>query len=147
MILDEPALIRARLANARGIAVLGAHSDPARAACYVPEYLQRQGYSIYPVNPMLVGQTLCGRPVVARLTDVAAPVDLVDVFRRPEALAAHVDEILAAVRPGTLVWFQLGIRNDDLARRLSDAGLDVVQDRCTLADHRAWGIGPVPQGT
>ena len=148
MILTDPAVLRTRLANARTIAVLGAHHEPARPAFYVPDYLARQGYRVLAVNPALAGTTLWGGPVVGSLVALpsASSIDLVDVFRRADALPAHVDEILGAVRPGTLVWFQLGIRNDAVAQRLSDAGLDVVQDRCTLADHRAWGIGPRPTG-
>lgn len=151
MILTAPAVIRDRLANARVIAVLGAHDEVVRPAFYVPEYLHRQGYRILPVNPALVGETLWGEPVVASLGALPAVseqggsrVDLIDIFRRAEALPAHLDELIAACQPGTLVWFQLGIRNDAVARALDAAGLDVVQDRCTLADHRAWGIGPVP---
>lgn len=142
MIITDPTTIRDRLACARRIAVLGAHPDPARPAFYVPDYLCRQGYEIYPVNPVGAGETLWGHRVVAQLSDLPAPVDLIDVFRRAEALPAHVDDILAAAEPGTLVWFQLGIRNDEVANRLCEAGLDVVQNRCTLADHRAWNIGP-----
>jgi predicted CoA-binding protein len=91
------------------------------------------------VNPGLAGQQLFGEPVRAALTDITEPIDLVDVFRRPDALPAHVDEIIAA-RPRA-VWFQLGIRNDAVAQQLEAAGIEVVQDRCTLADHRRWGLG------
>jgi predicted CoA-binding protein len=135
--------VRARLAAARVIAVLGAHHEAHRPAFYVPEYLFRQGYRILPVNPALVGQVLWGEPVQATLQHWRGQFDIVDVFRRADALPAHVEEILGASRPGSLVWFQAGIRNDAVAAQLSAAGLDVVQDRCTLADHRAWGIGPV----
>ena len=70
---------------------------------------------------------------------------MVNVFRRPQDIAQHVDDILAAkVRP-SCVWFQLGIRNDAAARALSDAGIAVVQDRCTLADHEAHQLPPVRQ--
>ncbi len=144
MILTDPNNLRPRLANARTIAVLGAHTDLTRPARYVPEYLHHQGCRILPVNPTLVGQTLWGEPVRASLLEWKGQFDLVDVFRRSEALPDHVEELLGACRPGTLVWFQLGIRNDTVATELAKAGLDVVQNRCILADHRAWGLGRVP---
>lgn len=140
-VLTDLAAVRDRLESARTIAVLGAHADPWRAGHYVPEYLQAQGYRIVPVNPSLAGRTLWGEPVRATLAEVSEPVDLVDVFRRREHLVGHFPELLAmSPRPRT-VWFQLGIRDDVVAEALADAGFDVVQDRCTLADHRHFGLG------
>jgi uncharacterized protein len=135
----DPIRARAILASSPTVAVLGVHTDPEKPAHYVPAYLHEQGYRILGVNPGLAGQTLFGEPVRAALTEIAEPIDLVDVFRRPEALPGHLAEIIAA-RPRA-VWFQLGIRNDDVARQLEAAGIEVVQDRCTLADHRRWGLG------
>ncbi|HKE17238.1 MAG TPA: CoA-binding protein [Kofleriaceae bacterium] len=126
------------LERARVVAVLGAHREPHRPAFYVPDYLHQQGYRVLPVNPQLVGETLWGEPVRAHLTDLTEPVDLVDVFRRPDALDAHLDDFLA-MRPGPgAIWFQLGIRNDRVAAALVARGFDVVQDRCTLADHKRF---------
>jgi hypothetical protein len=121
------------------IAVLGIHVDSFKPAHYVPEYLHQQGYRILGVNPEFAGQILFGEPVVAHLADLREPVDMVDVFRRPNALPAHLPEFLALHPP--VVWFQLGIRNDEVARELEAAGIEVVQSRCTLADHRRWGLG------
>jgi hypothetical protein len=135
---DEQA--REVLASARTVAVLGAHHEPARAACYVPEYLHQQGYRVLPVNPGLVGRTLWGQPVVARVTDLDEQVDIVDVFRRSADVAAHVDELLAMKPLPTVVWLQLGIVNDAATVRLVAAGIDVIQDRCTLADHRRFRL-------
>lgn len=132
------------LRRARTVAVLGAHPEWSRPAFYVPEYLHRQGYRILPVNPALVGTTLWGEPVRATLAELREPVDLVDVFRRPEALPGHLADLLAMLPLPGVVWLQAGIRHDAFAARLVAAGIDVVQDRCTYADHRAWGIGPVP---
>jgi len=125
------------LMSARVVAVLGAHHEPGRAAFYVPDYLHSMGYHLLPVNPMLVGRVLWGVPVVARLTDLERPVDLVDVFRRGESLPDHLDEILAMRPPPRTVWLQSGIRNDAVAAALEAAGLEVVRDRCMLAEHRA----------
>jgi predicted CoA-binding protein len=139
--LRTPAEIAGALRAARTVAVLGAHHDPSRAACYVPEYLHAQGYRVLPVNPALAGTTLWGEPVRATLAELGEPVDIVDVFRRPELLPGHLADVLAMTPRPRLVWLQLGIRNDAFAREVQAAGIDVVQDRCTLADHRALGIG------
>ena len=130
--------IRDALLRARVVAVLGAHREPQRAAFYVPDYLHQQGYLVLPVNPQLAGEILWDEPVRAALADIVEPVDMVDVFRRPEALDGHLADFLAmSPRPRT-VWFQLGIRNDRVAAGLVAAGIDVVQDRCTLAEHRRF---------
>lgn len=151
--VTDPHDVAAVLAAARTVAVLGAHPATERPAWYVPAYLWRQGYRIYPVNPALVGTRLFGEPVRATLAELAdapglARVDIVDVFRRAELLPGHLDDILAMVpRPG-LVWLQAGIRNTRFAEALLAAGIDVVQDRCTLADHRAFrlsAVGPPPR--
>lgn len=141
-IVDE-ASVRRVLEEARTIAVLGAHEDPDKPAHYVPAYLSEQGYEILPVNPALAGRRLFGRPVTATLAELGTAVDIVDVFRRPDKVPEHVDDILAMQPRPRLVWLQLGIRNDEAARRLIDAGIEVVQDRCTLADHRRFRLGPV----
>jgi hypothetical protein len=149
VILNPPrdALVRL-LADARTIVVLGASEHDWKAGSYVPEYLHSQGIRVLPVNPNLAGATLWGERVRSHLREVTladAPdgVDLVNVFRRPELLPAHVPEILAMTPRPRAVWFQLGIRHDGAARELLDAGVVVVQDRCTLADHRAWDIPAV----
>jgi hypothetical protein len=126
--------LRAFLASARRIAVLGAHPDPAKPAHYVPDYLRQRGYRILPANPVYAGQVLWGEAVRASLLEIGEPVDVVDVFRRSEQVAEHVDDILA-LRPA-LVWLQSGIRNDVAARTFEDAGIAVVQDRCLMVEHR-----------
>lgn len=131
------------LSRARVIAVLGAHFEPSRPAFYVPDYLASRGYRILPVNPALVGRVLWGVPTVAHLTDLTEPVDLVDVFRRSDSLPGHLDEFLALRPPPRTVWFQSGVRHDAVAARLEAAGIAVVQDRCTLAEHRGRGLPPV----
>jgi len=126
--------LRAFLASARRIAVLGAHPDPTKPAHYVPDYLHERGYRVIPANPVYVGQVLWGEPVRASLADIHDRVDIVDVFRRSEQVADHTDEIVA-LRPA-LVWLQSGIRNDAVARSLEAAGIAVVQDRCLMVEHR-----------
>ena len=126
------------LGRARVVAVIGAHSDTVRPAGFVPEYLHEQGYRVLPVNPRMVGQTLWGEPVVASLTELAGPIDRVDVFRRSDALPGHMDDFLSMDPARTVIWFQAGIRNDEVAAALVRRGYDVVQDRCTLAEHRRF---------
>jgi uncharacterized protein len=135
--------VREALVRARTIAVLGAHEQPSRPAFYVPDYLRSQGYRVLPVNPVLAGKSLWGEPVRATLAELGEPVDIVDVFRLPHFLPGHAADILAMRPRPRLVWLQLGIRNDDFAKTMIEAGIDVVQDRCTLADHRSMGVGPV----
>ncbi len=138
--LDE---VRQVLLEARTVAVLGAHTVPRKPAHYVPDYLRSQGYRIMPVNPVFAGQTLWGEPVRESLAALGEPVDIVDIFRRGDQVPLHLADILAMRPLPKLVWLQLGIRNDEVARELLAAGIEVVQDRCMLADHRGLGLGPV----
>jgi predicted CoA-binding protein len=126
------------LARTRRIAVLGikteAQSD--QPAFYVPKYLQSAGFEIVPVPVYYPDATeILGERVYRKLADVPGDVDLVDAFRRPKDLSGHLSDILAK-RPKT-VWLQLGIHDDDFARELEHAGIEVVQNRCIMVDHRA----------
>jgi predicted CoA-binding protein len=133
--LTTDAELRRVFTEAKTIAVLGAHPDPERPAHYVPDYLHAQGYRVIPVNAVAAGKTLWGEPVRASLTEVAEPVDIVDVFRRPDKLDEHIPEILGMQPRPRLVWLQQGIRNDSFAKRMIAEGIEVVQDRCALAEH------------
>src|SRR5262245_5409653 len=124
------------LRQAKSVAVLGAKADPAQAAHYVPAYLHAHGYRILPVNPVIAGRTLFGVTVVGTLADLAEAPDVIEVFRRPAVLVDHAREILALPARPPVVWFQLGIRNDEAAERLARAGIRVVQDRCMMPEHR-----------
>src|ERR1700748_3706277 len=130
------AQLREILTTSATVAVLGMHREPEKAAFYVPEYLHDEGYRIIGVNPRLVGREPLGEPVRATLRGSTEPVDLVDVFRRPEWLPGHVEDILAMKPRPKVVWFQLGIRHDEVAHILEAAGITVVQNRCTLAEHQ-----------
>ena len=122
--------------EARTVAVLGAKAQPSEPAHYVPAYLAREGYRVLPVNPTLAGTQILGETVLPTLADLAEPVDVIEVFRRPEYLPAHAAEILKLPWRPAVVWFQLGIRNDAAAERLARAGIRVVQDRCMMPEHR-----------
>ena len=138
--ITEPTAVRQVLLTAKTIAVLGAHPQHARPASYVPAYLQNAGYRIVPVNPRFVGEEMFGAVTVAKLADVHEAVDVVDVFRPSELLAGHLADILAMEPRPKLVWLQSGIENDDVAGALVAAGIDVIQDRCMLAEHRRSGL-------
>jgi uncharacterized protein len=137
--LETEEAVRELVKRIRRVAVLGikteAHSD--QPSFHVPEYLHSVGLEIVPV-PVYFPEVkeILGRPVYRRLVDIPGELDLVDVFRRPQDLEAHVDDILAK-RPKA-VWLQSGIRNDAVADRLAAAGIDVVQDRCLMVDHRRY---------
>ena len=122
---------------ARRIAVLGIKTEARRdaAAFYVPEYMQRVGYDIVPVPVYYPDVTeILGQPVYRTVSAIPGSVDMVNVFRRPRDIPPHLPDILNA-RP-RVVWFQLGIVNDDAASILANAGIQVVQDRCLLVEHR-----------
>lgn len=133
---EQDDALRALLAAARRVAVLGATVRPDRPAFEVPAYLVRHGFEVVGVNPRYAGLTLHGRPVVGSLAEIVEPVDIVDVFRRPESVAGHVDEILAMTPLPRAVWLQEGIRHDQAAARLRARGIAVVQDRCAKTEHR-----------
>lgn len=128
--------VRQIVREMRTVAVLGAHPSRMRPAFYVPDYLHGQGLRIVPVNGRYEGDTLWGEIVRSSLPEVDGPVDVVDVFRRADALGGHEAEILAMEPLPKVVWFQSGIRNDEVAGRLRAGGITVVQDRCLLVDHR-----------
>ena len=125
------------LRGTRRIAVLGIKTEAqaGQPAFYVPEYLHEAGLDIVPVPVYYPDATrILGKPVYRSVADVPGPVDMVNVFRRSQDVAPHVDDILAA-KPKA-VWMQSGIRNDDAARRFAEAGIKVVQDRCLMVEHR-----------
>ncbi len=139
-ILVDDAKIRELLAGTRRIAVLGMKTEAQadRPAFYVPRFLAGRGIEIVPV-PVYYPETkqILGRPVYRKVADVPGPIDLVDVFRRPADVPAHVEDLVA--KQPRAVWMQLGIRNDAAAEALSRAGILVVQDRCLMVDWRRLG--------
>ncbi len=126
------------LAGTRRVAVLGIKTERQsfQPAFYVPQYLAAAGLEVIPVPVYYPEVTeILGRKVYRKLADVPGPVDMVNVFRRSEDIPPHVEDILAK-RPRS-VWFQSGIRNDQVAEQLARAGIKVVQDRCLMVEHRA----------
>ncbi|WP_419827517.1 CoA-binding protein [Sphingomonas sp.] len=130
--------IRQLLTDARVIALVGASDRPDRPSHGVMAALQRHGYRVIPVNPQITGEHVLGEYVWRELSQIGERIDIVDIFRRPEASGDAVDEAIA-VGAGA-VWMQLGIVNEAAAARAEAAGLKVVMDRCTKIDIARLGV-------
>ncbi|WP_440995168.1 CoA-binding protein [Arhodomonas sp. SL1] len=124
-------LIRELIESARTIAVVGLSPKPERPSHDVARYMQRQGYRIIPVNPG--HDELLGECCYPSLREVPEPVDLVDVFRRPEQVPAVVEDAIAVGAPA--LWLQLGVVHEAAAQRAREAGMTVVMDRCLKIEH------------
>ncbi|MEH3119510.1 MAG: CoA-binding protein [Methylorubrum populi] len=129
------AQIRAILKDTRTIALVGASANPARPSYIVFKYLAERGYAVSPVNPGLAGRSLLGRPVIARLSDLGEPVDMVEIFRNSTAAGPLVDEALALPVPPKVIWMQLGVRDDAAAARAEAAGVTVIMNRCPKIEY------------
>ena len=137
-LIEDSAGIKRVLDETRRVAVLGIKIDASQPAHYVPEYAQRAGYKIVPVPVYYPEATeILGEPVFRTVAAIPGDIDMVNVFRRPADIDAHVDDILE--KKPKAVWFQQGIRNERAAERLARAGIDVVQDRCLLVELRSVG--------
>ena len=126
------------LTNARTIAMVGASDRPDRPSWGVMKFLQGRGYRVIPVNPQIAGMTVHGERVLASLAEVAPPIDIVDIFRRPQAAAEAVDQAIAV--GAKAVWLQLGVINPVAAAKAEAAGLKVVMDRCPKIEIVRLGI-------
>jgi uncharacterized protein len=136
-LVGDRAGIQRILRDASRIAVLGIKTEAqsGQPAFWVAEYLQSAGYQIVPVPVYFPDVTeILGEPVFRRVADVPGTLDLVLLFRRSRDVPQHLDDLLAAAPRA--VWMQTGIRNDEVARRLAEAGIEVVQDRCAMIEHR-----------
>ena len=133
--------IRALLEQTRTIAMIGASDRPDRPSNHVMAMLQRHGYRVMPVNPQITGEHVHGEFVWRELSQIGDPIDLVDIFRRPEAAGEAVDQAIAA--GARAVWLQLGVINEAAAERAEAAGLKVVMDRCPAIEIPRLGVAPV----
>lgn len=131
------------LANTRTIAMIGASDRPDRPSHRVMAFLQGQGYRVIPVNPQITGEHVHGEYVWRDLSQIGEPIDLVDIFRRPQAAGEAVDEAIAA--GAKAVWMQLGVINEEAAARAEAAGLKVVMDRCPAIEIPRLGVPPADQ--
>lgn len=124
------------LRRARRIAVVGVSMNPVRPSYYVARYLSLKGYQVVPVNPGHAGEQLFGTTVVGSLADIEGPVDMVDVFRRPEHVPPIVDEALALFPQLKTIWLQIGVVHEGAAATAQARGVDVVMDRCPKIEYQ-----------
>lgn len=123
--------MRRVLQEAQVIAMVGASTNPVRASYFVASYLNARGRRVIPVNPAQAGEELFGEPVLADLSEIEGPVDMIDVFRRSEHVPEIVEAALIHFMPGLKsIWMQFGVVHEEAAARAEAAGLDVVMDRC-----------------
>jgi predicted CoA-binding protein len=121
------------LTTYKTIAMVGLSDDPMRPSHFAAIYMISNGYDIIGVNPKLAGTTILGRPVYATLAEIPRPVEIVDVFRKPEACVEVAHEAIAI--GAKVLWLQLGIVNDEAMRIAREAGLETVQNRCVKIEH------------
>ncbi|MFD1341080.1 CoA-binding protein [Litorisediminicola beolgyonensis] len=128
--------IRDLLKSTKTIAVVGVSANPVRPSYYVARYLSLKGYKVIPVNPGHAGETLFGSRVVGSLEEIEEPVDMLDIFRRSEAVPPIVETALGVLPDLKTVWMQIGVVNHEAAERARDAGCEVVMDRCPKIEHQ-----------
>lgn len=131
--------IESVLKTVKTIAVVGASDNPSRPSYGVMAYLLEKGYDVIPVSPKLAGQTLLGQKAYANLADIPKQVDMVDVFRQPEAAYEVCKEAIAI--GAQVLWLQIGVINEQAAILAHDAGLKVVMDRCPKIEIPRLGLG------
>ncbi|HYO91679.1 MAG TPA: CoA-binding protein [Pyrinomonadaceae bacterium] len=139
-LVDDAEGIRSLLADTKRIAVLGIKTEAQsfQPAFYVPQYMAQAGFEVIPVPVYYPDATeILGQTVYRKLADVPGEIDLVNVFRRPQDVTGHLDDILG--KKPKAVWMQSGIRNDEVAEALAREGIRVVQDRCLMVEHRSLG--------
>ncbi|MEJ6398393.1 CoA-binding protein [Yoonia sp. 208BN28-4] len=124
------------LERTRTVAVVGVSANPVRPSYFVARYLGLKGYRVIPVNPGLAGQTLFGETVYGTLADVPDDVDMVDIFRRSDAVPAIVDEALARWPDLQTIWMQIGVEHAQAAEVAQARGVDVLQNRCPKIEYQ-----------
>jgi predicted CoA-binding protein len=129
------------LTTARTIAVVGASDRPDRPSYGVMKFLQDHGYRVFPVNPQITGEHVLGEFVWRELAQIGVPIDIVDVFRRPDAVDEAVEQAVFA--GAKAVWMQIGVINEEAAAKAEAAGLKVVMDRCPKIEISRLGLAPV----
>ena len=131
----DDAFIRGILDKVKTVAVVGASQGDDKPSMFVVKYLSERGYRVFPINPGRAGQLVAGVRAYARLADVPEPIDMVDVFRRADAVPGVLDEVLALSPQPKIFWMQLGVRNDEAAARAEAAGMTVVMNRCPKIEY------------
>lgn len=138
MPLTSDAEIAELLRETHTIALVGASDRPNRPSYGVMRFLQNRGFRVYPVNPQITGEHVHGEYVWRELAQIGEPIDMVDIFRRPEAAGEAVDQAIAVGAKS--VWMQIGVINEAAAHRAEAAGLKVVMDRCPAIEMPRLGL-------
>lgn len=128
--------LRRILTSTRTVACLGVSMNPVRPSYYVARYLSLRGKHVIPVNPGHAGKPLFGETVRASLADIPEPVDMLDVFRRSEAVPGIVDEALETLPGLKTLWLQIGVQHDEAAEKARAAGIEVIQNRCPKIEYQ-----------
>jgi predicted CoA-binding protein len=124
------------LKRAKVVAIVGVSANPVRPSYFVARYLALKGYRVVPVNPGLAGQVLFGETVYASLSDIGFDVDMVDIFRRSDAVPAIVDEALARWPALQTIWMQIGVEHSAAAQAAEARGVTVIQNRCPKIEYQ-----------
>jgi len=130
------AYLRGILQRTRRIAVVGVSLNPVRPSYYVARYLSLKNFDVVPVNPGHAGETVFGRKVVARLSDIDGKVDMVDIFRRSDHVPPIVDEALKVFPDLRTLWMQIGVENEAAADAARARGVDVIMNRCPKIEYQ-----------
>ncbi len=131
----DDAFIRGILDQVKSVAIVGASQGDDKPSMFVVKYLSERGYRVFPINPSRAGQLVAGVKAYARLADVPEPIDMVDVFRRADAVPQVLDEVLVLSPLPKVFWMQLGVRNDEAAARAETAGMTVIMNRCPKIEY------------
>ena len=124
------------LMSTKTIAMVGLSMNENRPSYFVGRYLHRRGYKIIPINAGHEGKYFFGQLVKSSIEEIDEPVDMVDIFRKPEAVPQIVDDCLAKLKDLKTIWMQIGIAHEDAARKARQAGLNVIENRCPKIEHQ-----------
>ena len=132
----DDALLRDVLQRTRRVAVVGVSLNPVRASYFVARYLSLRNFDVVPVNPRHAGETVFGKTVLGSLSGIEGPVDMVDIFRRSEAVPEIVDEALACFPDLQTIWMQIGVEHAEAAAKAEARGVTVIQNRCPKIEYQ-----------
>ena len=129
-------MLRDVLKRVKTVAVVGVSMNPVRPSYYVARYLSLKGYRVIPVNPGSAGQELFGETVIGSLSEIKDPVDMVDIFRRSDAVPPIVDEALETFPDLDVIWMQIGVEHAQAAAKAEARGVTVIQNRCPKIEYQ-----------
>ena len=129
-------LLREILKSTKTIAMVGLSMNETRPSYFVGRYLHKRGYKIIPINAGHGGKHIFGQLVRSTIDEIDEPVDMVDIFRKPEAVPQIVDDSLAKLKGLKTIWMQIGIKHESSAQKARQLGLNVIEDRCPKIEHQ-----------